>query len=58
MATKQWVRVTPNMAVGGYDVYEASAAIPDPNWSDLPPFKELLRIAFKKNALTRSTMRC
>jgi hypothetical protein len=46
MATKRWVRVTANMGLGGYDVYEALGQLSEPQWPTLP-FKELLRIAFK-----------
>ncbi len=46
MAEKQWVRVAANMALGAYDVFEASAGLPDPEWPDVP-FGELLRVAFK-----------
>ena len=46
LATKKWVRVQSNMALGAYDVYEALADIPEPDWPAVP-FKELLRVAFK-----------
>jgi hypothetical protein len=46
MATKGWVRVFANMALGAYEVWEANGQIADPQWSDLPML-ELLRIAFK-----------
>lgn len=51
MASKQWVRVVANMALGGYEVYTASGELGDPAWPDLP-FKELLRIAFKDRLIT------
>jgi hypothetical protein len=46
MAESRWVRVASNMALGAYDVYEASADWPAPDWPDLP-LNEILRIAFK-----------
>ncbi len=46
MAVKSWVRVQSNMALGAYEVFEASASIPDPKWPDLP-FRDILAIAFK-----------
>jgi hypothetical protein len=46
MATKGWVRVSPNMALGAYDVHTANASLPDPEWPQMP-FRELLRIAFR-----------
>jgi hypothetical protein len=46
LAGKGWVRVAANMALGAYDVFQASGALPDPEWPDMP-FCDLLRIAFK-----------
>lgn len=46
MATKSWVRVTSNMALGAYEVFEASASIAEPKWPDLT-FRAILKIAFK-----------
>lgn len=45
-AMENWVRVVPNLGLGGYELYIASAALPEPEWPDLS-FSELLRIAFK-----------
>jgi hypothetical protein len=47
MATKGWVRISPNMALGAYDVHMANASLPEPEWPTMP-FRELLRIAFKE----------
>jgi hypothetical protein len=46
MAETRWVRVLSNMALGAYDVFEATADWPEPEWPDVP-FNELLRVAFK-----------
>src|SRR5262249_13436946 len=46
MAMKGWVRVIANMGLGAYDVFEASGALPGPEWPD-KPFPELLRLGFK-----------
>jgi hypothetical protein len=46
MAQKTWVRVTSNQSLGAYEVFEAPAQLPEPNWPDVP-FRELLRVAFK-----------
>jgi hypothetical protein len=46
LAASKWVRVQSNMSLGAYEVYEAAASWTDPEWN-IPPFKELLRIAFK-----------
>jgi hypothetical protein len=43
---ENWVRIVPNMSLGGYELYIASAALPEPEWPDLK-LSELLRIAFK-----------
>jgi hypothetical protein len=45
-AEEKWVRVVANMAVGSYEVYEATGPLPEPEWPDLT-FSQLLRIAFK-----------
>jgi hypothetical protein len=45
-ATKRWVRVAANMGLGGYELYEATGPLPDPEWPAIP-FPELLRVAFK-----------
>lgn len=41
-----WIRMVPNMSLGGYDVYEATGNLIDPVWPE-NSFNELLRIAFK-----------
>jgi hypothetical protein len=45
-AMENWVRVASNMSLGGYDLFIASATLPEPEWPDLK-FSELLKIAFK-----------
>lgn len=45
-AERQWVRVLANMTAGSYDVYEATAGLPDPVWPDLT-LQQLLRLGFK-----------
>src|SRR5262245_60331609 len=46
LAQTQWVRVTSNMALGAYDVFAASADIPEPQWPE-EPFSKLLEVGFK-----------
>jgi hypothetical protein len=46
MAAKGWVRVSANMQLGAYDLFQAPGNFPDPEWPDLP-FRDLLRIGFK-----------
>ena len=45
-AMKQWIRIAANMSLGGYDLYTATAELPEPEWPNLK-LSELLRIAFK-----------
>jgi len=45
-AQRAWVSVRSNMEARGYDVFEATANIPDPQWP-ATPFNELLALAFK-----------
>ena len=46
LAKKKWVKVVSNMSLGGYEVYEATGELPDPEWPDLS-FEEIMDIAFK-----------
>ena len=45
-AETRWVRVVANIAVGGYEVFEATGALPEPEWPDVS-FAQLLKIAFR-----------
>jgi hypothetical protein len=45
-AMERWIRVKANMSLGAYDIFEASATIPDPLWPELS-YQELLRVAFR-----------
>jgi hypothetical protein len=44
-AESRWIRVVSNFAIRGYDVFEATGALPEPEWPDVS-FAELLKIAF------------
>jgi hypothetical protein len=46
MAAGKWVRVAANMHLGAYEVFEATANLPGPEWPELS-FQHLLRVAFK-----------
>jgi len=46
LATNRWVRVTANLGLGAYEIFEASAALPEPVWPDIS-FTQLLSIAFR-----------
>jgi hypothetical protein len=51
LARTRWLRITSNMSLGAYEVYEAPGAIPDPEWPDVT-FHEIMRIAFKGRYIT------
>jgi hypothetical protein len=52
LAMSRWIRVVPNMSLGAYEVYEAVANLPEPEWPDVS-FQELLRIAFRDHYFDR-----
>jgi len=45
-AKLQWIRITANMHVGGYDVNEAQAALPEPEWP-AHDIDALIQVAFR-----------
>jgi len=45
-AIGRWIRMKANMALGGYEIFEASDSIPDPVWPE-HSFQDLLRIGFR-----------
>jgi hypothetical protein len=46
LAMRKWVRIKANMSLGAYEMFEATGAIPDPQWPE-HSFQELLRIGFR-----------
>ena len=46
-ATKAWVRVQANMSLGAYDVFQAEAKLPDPEWPEGMTFAAMLKVAFR-----------
>jgi hypothetical protein len=52
-AMKKWVRVTSNMSLGAYEIFEASGDPPEPVWPDVS-FEEILRIAFRDRIVDRA----
>jgi hypothetical protein len=52
LAEKQWVRVTANQSLGGYDVLTATGDIPEPQWPALT-LSELLSIASRNRVIDR-----
>ena len=45
-AKSVWLRISSNKDLGGYDIHEATAKLPDPVWPD-NTMDELLEIAFR-----------
>jgi hypothetical protein len=50
-AKSVWLRISANKDVGGYDIYEATAKLPDPVWPDTT-MDELLETAFWGRIIT------
>jgi hypothetical protein len=51
-AMQKWVRVTANMSLGAYEIFEAIGNPPEPVWPDIS-FKEILKIAFRERIVDR-----
>ena len=51
LAVKHWSRVTANMSLGGYEVFQATGQLPEPEWPDLT-LQQVLRVAFKDRFIT------
>lgn len=47
----KWLRISANMHIGGYDVYQAEAALPEPEWPDYD-IETLIRVAFRGKIIT------
>ena len=45
-AKSKWIRISSNMHLGNYEVYEAEGTLPDPEWPSCT-MDELVRIAFR-----------
>ena len=50
-ARSAWLRITANKDLGGYDIYEASANLPEPIWPSAT-LEELLEVAFRGRIIT------
>ncbi|MDP1526990.1 MAG: hypothetical protein Q8M20_14345 [Rhodocyclaceae bacterium] len=50
-AKLKWIRITANMHVGGYDVNEAQAELPEPEWPE-HDIDALVRVAFRGKIIT------
>ena len=51
-AMEKWVRVTSSMALGAYEIFEASGELPEPVWPDYS-FRQILEIAFRDRVVDR-----
>ena len=51
LAKLKWLRLTPNMHTGSYDVYEAVGALPEPEWP-AHGIDVLLEVAFRGKIIT------
>jgi hypothetical protein len=49
-AMRVWIRITANMNLGAYDIFEATGKIPEPEWP-AHTFQDLLRIAFRERII-------
>jgi hypothetical protein len=47
----KWLRIKANMHMGGYDVYEADGALPEPEWPD-HTIEPLIEVAFRGKIIT------
>ena len=50
-AKLKWIRITANMHAGGYDVYEAEGALPEPEWPT-NDIEKLVEVAFRGKIIT------
>jgi len=48
-----WVRIQANMALGAYDIMQATASLTDPTWPE-ESFHELLKVAFRDKLIDTS----
>ena len=46
-----WLRISANMDLKGYDIFEAAASLPEPIWPETT-MDELLEVAFRGRIIT------
>lgn len=51
IAQKNWIRLSANMSLGAYEIYQASGSLPEPEWPDMD-FSKILETAFKGRFIT------
>jgi hypothetical protein len=49
-AETHWLRTIANMRAGAYDVFEATAKLPQPEWP-VESFEQLFRLAFRDRVI-------
>jgi len=49
-ALKNWIRLIPVMAIGGYEIMTATAELERPTWPDMT-FEEIITLAFKNRII-------
>jgi hypothetical protein len=52
LAEESWIRMQANSNLGAYDLMQATAAIPAPDWPTDVTFTQVLKIAFKGRVIT------
>ena len=50
MAKDHWVRLVANKSINAYDINQATAALPDPEWPDTT-MEELVKVAFRNKII-------
>ena len=53
LAMKRWIRLSANMSLGAYEVFEATGDLAEPEWPDIP-FPEILKVAFRDRIVDRT----
>ena len=53
IAMNKWLRITANMSLGAYEMFEATGDLPEPTWPDLS-FPEILKIAFRDHIIEKA----
>ncbi|MFA5924749.1 MAG: hypothetical protein WC856_26260 [Methylococcaceae bacterium] len=51
MAQKDWIRISANMGLGAYEIFQSIGDLPDPEWPEME-FSKILEIAFKGHYIT------
>jgi hypothetical protein len=52
LAMTRWIKIKANMTLGAYEIFEAAATIPKPEWPSVR-YQELLRIGFHDRLTNR-----